>query len=356
MVSRLTGQSLQRVEDPRFLTGQGRFLGAVNRPGQLYATFVRSPAAHAAINRIDVAAAREAPGVVAVFTGDEIAATMAMPMSVAGPPSLKSPPYWPLARDRVRAVGDPVALVVAETLAQAVDAAELVQLDLLPLAPVVTIAEAEADRSVLWPDIGTNVVCDEVVRYWRSVRRGRSRDRSPHYSHLRPAPLLSRPTRRSWRGGEYSHFAGEMHYWMANKRPHPMKMSFANFLGLPFTKIHTQSMDIGGAFGSKGQTTREDVALGAAIKLLARPIKWVETRTENLQAAGQGREEVLTVDAAVDADGRVRGLRVTHDHRRRGLSDAAVPGVDVPRHRASAAAQCHAGRGLRVSDSRGDDQ
>jgi aerobic carbon-monoxide dehydrogenase large subunit len=168
VASRLTGQSIERVEDARLLTGQGRFVGGFDRAGLLHAAFVRSPVAHARLVSIDASRARQAPGVVAVFDGDDIAATMTGPMAVMGPPALKIAPYWPLARGKVRVVGDPVAIVVADSKARAVDAANMVEVQYDALAPVITFDQArDPSCPALWDETGTNVIYEDNTTYGR---------------------------------------------------------------------------------------------------------------------------------------------------------------------------------------------
>jgi carbon-monoxide dehydrogenase large subunit len=313
MGSRLTGQSIDRVEDGRLLVGRGRFVAGIRRPGMLHATFVRSPHAHARLVRVDAAEARAAAGVVAVFTAEDLAAVLTGPMAVAGPAAYERIRYWPLARGVVRFVGDPVALVVAETAGQAVDAAGLVDVVYDPLTPVVHAEAGRHGPTLVWPELGTNVLHEDGRRYGRpfedvaaeAARVVRRRFEQHRYAH---APLEGRGAVAAWTataGG------GELRYDMANKRPHAVKLVFSNLLGVPFPDIHVQSGDIGGAFGSKGQTTREDVALAAAAKALERAVRWVEDRSENLQAAGHAREESVEVEAAVADDGRILGLRVS---------------------------------------------
>ena len=311
MASRLTGQSIERVEDARLLTGQGRFVGGINRVGLLHAAFVRSPHAHARLVAVDATRARNALGVVAVFDGEDIAATMTVPMAVMGPPALKTAPYWPLARGKVRVVGDPVAIVVADSKAHAVDAANLVDVEYEPLEAVVTFDHArDPSRPALWDETGTNVIYEDDTTYGtpfaevaaRAARVVKRRFTQHRYAHV---PIEGRGAIAT-----YSSFAQSLDYDMANKRPHSLKMSFASMLGIPYPNVHVRSGDIGGAFGSKGQTTREDVALAAAAKLLGRTVKWIEDRSENLQAAGHAREENIDIEAAVDGEGRVLGLRV----------------------------------------------
>ena len=306
---RFTGQSIERVEDPRFLTGADRFVSAVARPGMLHLAFVRSPHAHARILDVDVSAACAVPGVVAVLTATELDPFVS-PQVVAGPPGLKTPQVRPLASDKVRYVGDPVALVVAETAALAADGRDLVVVDYEPLRAVVRMDDALDPASPpLFDDLGDNLVfhdtsvwgpVDEVfARADLVVSRQFTQHRISH------APLEGR-------GGvaSYESVTGRLEYEIADKRPHSLRLAMSTLLGIPYGDIHVVARDIGGAFGSKGQVTREDVALCAAAKLLGATVKWVEERSENLLAAGHAGDETLDVEAAVTRDGRVLGFRV----------------------------------------------
>ena len=306
---RFTGQSIERVEDPRFLTGADRFVSAVARPGMLHLAFVRSPHAHARILDVDVSAACAVPGVVAVLTATELDPFVS-PQVVAGPPGLKTPQVRPLASDKVRYVGDPVALVVAETAALAADGRDLVVVDYEPLRAVVRMDDAlDPGSPPLFEDLGDNLVfhdtsvwgpVDEVfARADLVVSRQFTQHRISH------APLEGR-------GGvaAYEPVTGRLEYEIAHKRPHSLRLAMSTLLGIPYGDIHVVARDVGGAFGSKGQVTREDVALCAAAKLLGATVKWVEERIENLLAAGHARDETLDVEAAVARDGRVLGFRV----------------------------------------------
>lgn len=309
MTSRLFGQSIERVEDGRFLTGRGRHLANRRVPGVRHVAFVRSTVAHARVRRVEVEAARRAPGVEAVLTLDDLRPALTGPMSIVGPPSLRTTPYWPLADGKVRFVGDPIAVVVAATPEQAVDAAALVDVAYEPIAPVVRLATAlDPTSPPVFDELGTNVLFESTDR-WGDVDgafAGAAHVVTRRYSQHRylHAPLEGRGAIATWEPE-----IGRFTYEMANKRPHPLKLSIATYLGLAFPDVHVRCGDLGGAFGSKGQTTREDIALAAAAKLLGGSLRWVETRSENLQAAGQAREEDVELSAAVDDDGRVRALR-----------------------------------------------
>ena len=275
-----------------------------------HAVFVRSTFAHARLTRVDTGVARALPGVVAVLTADDMTAAMTGPMVLVGPPNLKVAPFWPLASDKVRYVGDPIAIVIAETEAIATDAADLVEIDYEALQPIVTMDTAcESSSDPLWAELGTNIAVEnemtwgDVTDVFASADRVITRRYVQH--RISHAPMEPRGAVASYDPG-----TGHFEYEASHKRPHPLKMNFAQLLGIPFPDIHVTAGDIGGGFGSKGQITRDDIALGAAAKIVGRPVKWIETRGENLMVAGHAREETLEVDAAVDLDGRVRGLRV----------------------------------------------
>jgi carbon-monoxide dehydrogenase large subunit len=310
MAGRFTGQSVERVEDARLLRGQGRFAASIRRAGMTHAMFVRSPHAHARIVNIDTSAARALPGVVAVLTAADLAEVLVAPMTLVGPPSLKVAPYQPVAGDKVRLVGDPVAIVIADTEAIAADARDLVVVDYEPLGPVVTMDRAlDPSSPPLWAELGTNVAYNDMST-WGDVESVFAaadhvitrRFVQHRYSH---APMEPRSG-----VADYDAATGQLLYEPSHKRPHSLKLAVSGLLGIPFPDVRVVSRDIGGGFGSKGQVTRDDIALCAAARILGRPVRWVETRTENLTVAGHAREETLEVDAAVTADGRVTGLRV----------------------------------------------
>ncbi|HZP30259.1 MAG TPA: xanthine dehydrogenase family protein molybdopterin-binding subunit [Acidimicrobiia bacterium] len=304
---RFTGQSIERVEDPRFLTGADRFVSAIDRPGLLHVAFVRSQHAHGRLQKVDASAALDLPGVVAVLTADDLA--FVQPQVVTGPPGFKTPPVRPLATDKVRYVGDPIAVVVAETPALAADGRDAVVVDVDPLPAVVRIDDALAPGSPpIFEDLVDNVVFRDTTA-WGPVddvfgKADLVVSRSFTQHRISHAPLESR-------GGvaSYEPVTCHLEYEIAHKRPHSLRMAMSALLGIPFGDIHVVARDIGGAFGSKGQVTREDVAVCAAAKLLGRAVKWVEERSENLLAAGHARDETLAVDAAVTRDGGLLGIR-----------------------------------------------
>ncbi len=308
-MSRLVGARVLRVEDSRLLRGRGHFVDDARPPGLRHAAFVRSPLAHARVRGIDTSRAGALPGVDVVLVAADLAAVVA-PMHAAGPVGLATPSYGPLAADRVRFVGDPVALVVAADRYLAEDACELVEVDYEPLPPVPDITRATAaDAPVLFDSVGTNVMFRETYRTGdvdTAFAEAEHRARWSFDQHRQcNAPLEGRAGLV-----DFSPDTGEVVYHAAHQNPHALRVFVAELLGLPVHKFHVRCTDVGGSFGQKAYVSREDVALCAAGVLLGRPVKWVEDRIENLQAAGQAREESFAVEAAFDGDGTVRGVRV----------------------------------------------
>ena len=308
MASPLTGQSVDLVEGPRLLRGGGRFVGGVQAAGMRHLAFVRSPHAHARIRAIDSSVAAGVAGVEAILTAADLDGRVA-PLQVVGPPGHRTVPFGVLASAKVRLVGDPVALVVAETLAAAIDAAGLVEVDYEPLTPVVDAERAlEAEAPPLFDELGDNLVYRDEAEWgdvdaaFASAHRVVQRRFVQHrYGH---APLEGR-------GGvaTFDAASGRLDLQVANKRPHVLRLQLAALLGLAHGDVRVRCGDIGGAFGSKGQVTREEVALCAAARVLGGSVRWIEDRTENLTTAGQAREDTIELSAAVAADGEVLGLR-----------------------------------------------
>ncbi len=259
---------------------------------------------------IDTSRARALPGVDLVLVAADLAAVVA-PMQATGPVELATPSFGPLATDRVRFVGDPVALVVAADRYRAEDACELVEVDYEPLAPVPDVAGAiTADAPVLFDSVGTNVMFHETYRTGdvdAAFAAAEHRARWSFGQHRQcNAPLEGRAGLV-----DFCRDTGEVVYHAAHQNPHALRVFVAELLGLPVHNFHVRCTDVGGSFGQKAYVSREDVALCAAGVLLGQPVKWTEDRVENLQAAGQAREESFDVEAAFDGDGTVRGVRVS---------------------------------------------
>jgi carbon-monoxide dehydrogenase large subunit len=311
---RYTGTSVKRAEDPRILTGAGRYVDDIKLPGMLHAAFVRSPLAHARVLSVDASAARALPGVVAVLTGADLE-TMTVPgqdpllamMGGAGP----MPEYTLLATDKVRFVGDPVAVVVAESRYLAEDGCELVEVDYEDLPPVVDAGSAlDAGSPTLFANLGDNIVGPRQRNEFGDVAGTfAAADRVAEF-HIDVHRHQNVPM--EGRGCVASHDPGSgfMTVHAATQSVHVTRLGIAMRLGIEPDKVRVLAGDIGGSFGLKIGASREELAVAAASRALGRPVKWIEDRSENLTASGQAREESFDVRAAVSNDGGLLGLDV----------------------------------------------
>jgi carbon-monoxide dehydrogenase large subunit len=310
------GQAVTRFEDRRLLRGGGRYNGDVNLPGQAHAVLVRSVHAHARILGIDASVALKAPGVLAVFTGADVArdklGTMRMTLKRKRPDGspMFASPHRGLTADRVRYVGDPIAMVVAETLAQAEDAAELVRVDYEPLPSVTATADAIGGPAV-WdecPDNVSNVfeagdraATDAALAAAPRVVRRRYVITRVHAQYLEPRSTLG-----VWDPAEerYTLYA-DVQY------PHRVRTALAsNILQVPEHQVRVIAGDVGGGFGTKGWQYPEHRLVLWAARKLGRPVKWQCERREAIPADEHARDNVTEAELALDADDRFLGLRV----------------------------------------------
>jgi carbon-monoxide dehydrogenase large subunit len=313
--ARSVGARVHRAEDPRLLKGQGRYVDDVELPGMLHAAFLRSSVPHARLLSVDVSAALEAPGVVAVYTGADMQRLCepGQAGSVIGinqMPGMRSPQFWGLATDKVRFMGDQIAMVVAEDRYLAEDAVELIVDDYEILEPVVTYDDAlDPAKPPLFDEIGENIAltaamalgdvdaafaeADRVVQATISVHRHQ------------PAPMETRGTIADWDAE-----SEQLTIRTATQSPHMVRMLLPPQIGVPMENIRVLADDVGGAFGLKNGVFREDVCVAAASKDLGRPVKWIEDRNEHLLAAGHAREEMADIEAAVTDGGVVLGVRM----------------------------------------------
>ena len=310
------GQPVRRFEDQRLLRGEGRFQNDVNLPGQCHAVIVRSVHAHARIRSIDVEAARHSPGVVAVFTGADLArdklGTMKMTLKRKRPDGapMFAPPHRGLAVDRVRYVGDPVAVVIAETLAQTEDAADLVRIDYEPLPSVTSTAEAIGGAPV-WDECPDNVsnlfeagdkaATDAAFAGAHRVIRRRYVISRVHAQYMEPRGAL----------GVYD--PGEDRYTLYAdvQYPHRVRTALAsNIFNIPEHQIRVIAGDVGGGFGTKGWQYPEHRLVLWAARKIRRPVKWACERREAIPADEHARDNVSEAELALDAAGRFLALRV----------------------------------------------
>ena len=308
----LIGQPLTRREDPPLLTGQGRFVDDVEPEGTLHAFVVRSPLAHARITAIDVTEAREAPGVVAVYTAEDLAEQGVGPLPGAEglPPGALNPPHPVLASDKALWAGQPVAVVIADAKERAADAAELVVIDFDDLPAVTSALDAAAsDAPRLHDDTDTNVAfrrrltAGDAAKAFReaayTVRQRMTSQRVAPVA-MEPRGVLACPASD-----------GRLDIRLSTQRPHGAQHGLARILGLPPAQLHVQAGDVGGAFGAKGAIYPDQVAVIAAAKALNKPVKWIEERSESFTATCHGRDQVADLELAADKAGNIIAMRGT---------------------------------------------
>jgi carbon-monoxide dehydrogenase large subunit len=311
--ARLVGNRISRKEDPRLLTGRGRYVDDVVVAGMLYVAFARSDLARARIVGIDATAARDAEGVVAVLTAAELNSVIVGPMGATPVLSMGSTgPYKVLADDEVRYVGDPYALVIATSRALAEDALELIELDLEPLTPVADYTTALASAERVHPDVDGNVAGampmppdDEL----RELLATAPHVVSQHYVQNRylPVPMETRGIVASWQPR-----ADAFDVWVSTQSPHDVRTVTSRITGVPESRIRVQMGDVGGGFGQKAYLTRDEQVVLLASYHLGQPLKWIEDRRENLLAGTTARAEHCTVTLAADDDGKILGIAAEH--------------------------------------------
>jgi carbon-monoxide dehydrogenase large subunit len=311
------GASVRRKEDQRFITGKGHYTDDVSRPGQTHACFVRSPHAHARIQAIDASAARARPGVLAVLTGAELAADKIgnlicgwMIHSKDGSP-MKMAPHPALAHGKACHVGEAVAVVVAETLAQAKDAAETVKVDYEVLTAVVDPAKAQAQGAPLIHEVApSNTIYQWHLGDPKAVAA--AFQSATHVSKLDIANNRLVPNAMEPRAaiGEFDSGTDSFTLWNTSQNPHVARLVIAAFIGMaPEHKLRVIAPDVGGGFGSKIFIYPEEVVALWAARKVGRPVKWVCDRSEAFLADAHGRDHVTHAEMAFDADGKIIGLR-----------------------------------------------
>ncbi len=311
------GASVRRKEDHRFITGKGKYVDDINRPGQAHAYFLRSPHAHATITSIDASEALAAPGVVAVFTGEDIAADKVgglicgwMIHSKDGTP-MKAGAHPALAQGKVRYVGDHVAVVIADTLAQARDAAEKIVVDYDVLPAVVDVKTAAQSKTVIH-----EVAPDNTVYNWHLGDKGATDAAFANARHVTKLDLVNNrlaPNAMEPRAavGEYDDGVDGFTLWTTSQNPHVARLVLSAFIGIaPEHKLRVIAPDVGGGFGSKIFIYAEETVCVWAAKKVGRPVKWTGDRTEAFLADAHGRDHVTHAEMALGEDGRILGLRV----------------------------------------------
>ena len=326
--SEWVGRKLKRKEDLRLVTGRGQYLADLNLPRMLHLMFLRSPHAHARIKRIDTKKAKALAGVVAVVTGDDIKDKIkSMPIPVVVPmlPG-KFPTFWPLAVDKVKWHGEPVAAVVARDIYVAEDALELIEVDYEPLAYV---GSAEAAMQPDAPKVHEDWKDNEIFALTftgGTTPEAQAQNDAEVDKLIREAPIKVKQRFRVHRTGVTPMEtrgavaswdpADGMTCWITTQRPHIDRLALADMLGLPTQKMRVIApRDQGGGFGVKAPFYREPILVAYLAKELGRPVRWVESREEHLMAVSQERDQIHDLEVAADKDGRILAVRD------RGLAD-----------------------------------
>lgn len=326
------GQPVPRTEDPKFLMGQGQYVDDISLPNQAFGYVLRSPHAHANIKSIDTSAAETAPGVALVLSGKDtetdglgVISCHVPPMAFGGPPS-PTPVHTILIKDRVRCVGDPVAFVVAETLAQAMDAAEMIAIDYEILPAVGSTRAAVADGAPLvWEENKGNL--------WFEMDRGDATATDAafakaahvvkadvHHNRVSANAMEPRASLADYRAGQ-----GQWTIYMSSQGTHQHRSSYAEIFHKPATAFHIIAPDVGGGFGMKNGVFPEDALVVWAAMKLHRPVKWTGDRSESLVSDTHGRDAECLSEMALDENGKILAIRVKADYGLGAYLSASAP-------------------------------
>ena len=315
------GQSVKRVEDQRFITGKGQYTDDITLPGMTFATIIRSPLAHANIKNIDLSAAKNAPGYVASFVGGDI------PEAIAGVPcgwqvdfkngdTMKEPPHPLLARTKALHVGDGIAVVIAETQAQAKDAAAMVEVEYEELPAVTDISEALKDGA---PQLHDGVPNNKIFDWELGSGLDAVDSALASASHVTKLDIVNQrliPNAIEPRCaiGDYDDSRDYHTLYTSSQNPHVIRLLMCAFvLGLPEHKVRVVAPDVGGGFGSKIFHYAEEALMVWAAKQIKRPVKWTAERTESFLSDGQGRDHKTKAQMGFDSDGKMVALKVETD-------------------------------------------
>jgi carbon-monoxide dehydrogenase large subunit len=320
-MSKMVGARVRRKEDPRLITGSSTYVDDINLPGMLHAVVVRSMYPHGVITGYDVESALAMPGVVAVYTGDDLedlfvdldveASSETTDDTDEVTDEIFVPPIVPLAQGKVRYIGQPVAIVVAESNVAAVDAAEMVMVDIDPLDSVTDAFEALQDGAPqLYEEVENNIAVrhgghrggDVGTAFANAAFTIKERIRSQRVNAvpMEPRAVAAMPD------PVYG-----LTFWTSTQAPHWNRNKVAKALGLPESKVRCIAPEVGGGFGQKIGAYYEDYLVCAIALKLRRPVKWIETRSENMLASSHGRNQWADVEAAADETGKITALRVT---------------------------------------------
>jgi len=325
------GTSVARKEDANLLTGQTRWVDNLTLPGMLWVSVVRSPHAHARIKGVNMSKAAEAEGVVAAFSGTDLAEEWAGALPCAWPVTeeMANPPHWPLAKDKARYVGDGVAVVIAESRVLAKDAAELVEVDYEPLPSVTDVTKALDDGAPLVHDeLDSNrcytwaLAAGEVDRLFAEAAvtvKERYRQQRLIPNAIEPRGVLV----------DLTPAQGEFTMWSATQVPHIARVTLSGTTGIPESKLRVVAPDVGGGFGSKLNVYAEEALCLVLARRLGRPIKWIEERSEGYLATIHGRDVIQEIELAATAEGKITAVRTRLTAAMGAYLQLVTPGIPL---------------------------
>ncbi len=328
------GTPMLRKEDPKLLTGEGKYVDDIQVAGQLWMGMVRSPYAHATINSVDASAAAEAPGVHAVYTATDLLGMGLWigPLPCAWPvtPDMVNPPHFPVADGEVHHVGEIVAVVLADDRYRAADAAELVVVDYEPLPVVASVADAVADASMVHSSLESN-----KAYHWPLIPDPDALEAAfANATHHVDASFVQQrmiPSAMEPRGvlAVPSPHGGDITLYSATQVPHILKVMVAATTGIPESKIRVIAPAVGGGFGAKLNVNPDELLAVTLANKLGRPVRWTETRSEAAFSTHQGRGQNQRIELAADGDGKLLGVRVHLDADMGAYMMLITPGVPL---------------------------
>jgi carbon-monoxide dehydrogenase large subunit len=328
------GSGIKRREDPRLITGTATYTDDVKLAGLTYAAFLRSPYAHARITKVDTKAAERAPGVLAVYTGASVKDRLVPVPCAWNVPNcdLKVPPHPLLAHERVRYVGDGVAMVIAESRVAARDAIDLIEVDYEPLGGGVDPEKmAQPGAPQLHNEVPNNVAFTWVVA-------GGDAERAFNDAEVRIKQRIVQqrllPTAMECRAAvaSYNKGSGQLTLWVTSQNPHIHRFLCSVMLNLPEHRVRVISPEVGGGFGSKIPAYPDEALVSLASMDLGRPVKWAEDRSENYKATIHGRDHIQYVELCGTRDGKITGLRTKVYAGLGGYASTAAPGIPTILH------------------------
>ena len=313
MVQKMIGARIKRKEDPRLITGQGKFTDDVYPRGAVHMAVLRSPHAHARILNIDTSKAKAYPGIVAVITGAEVNDRCLTTFRLFGVrEGMNARSRWPMASDVARYLGEPVVAVVATSLSAAWDAVELIDVSYEALPAVVDMEQAmESDSTLVHPDFSTNMAVkssNEVGDVGEAFQEA--------HGVVKVRLVEPRLVPNSMEGravvADYDRGTDNLEIWVSTQSPHFERDNVATMLGIPHSRVRIYSKDVGGGFGAKVDTYSETIIASVLSKDVGRPVKWAEQRREHFTTTVHGRGEVQYVEGAYDVNGMLTGLKVDY--------------------------------------------